>query len=80
MEPDERVFSYVNRFSQLLATLKSIYVTRRKEMDMAELSGHSDRFDTVRVARDALGNEDITFTLEFVKKRLLHEDDHTTMR
>ncbi len=46
-----------------------------KELAMAVLNGLPERFDSLICALDALwGNENDTFTLEFVKSRLLQEE------
>jgi hypothetical protein len=50
------------------------------EMAMALLNGLPDRFDGLISALDALGNEDKIFTFEFVKSRLLQEEQRADMR
>eukprot|EP00171_Calliarthron_tuberculosum_P006086 IDg6086t1 len=49
-------------------------------MAMALLNGLPDRFDTLISALDALGNEDKIFTFEFIKSRLLQEEQRASMR
>ncbi len=51
-----------------------------KEMDMAVLNGLPKRFNNLISALDALGNENETFSLEFVKSRLLQEEQRINMR
>ncbi len=47
---------------------------------MAVLNGLPERFDSLICALDALGNDNDTFTLEFVKSRLLQEEQRMKMR
>ena len=51
-----------------------------KEIAMAVLNGLPPRFDNLIVALDALGNEDKVFGLEFVKSRLLQEEQRESMK
>ena len=51
-----------------------------KEMGMAVLNGLPSRYDSLTVALDALGNEDRIFSLDFVKSRLLQEEQRSIMR
>ena len=50
------------------------------EMAMAVLNGLPDDYDHLISALDALGNEDESFTLEFVKSRILQEEQRMNMR
>ncbi len=45
-----------------------------KMLAMAVLNGLPERLDSLICALDALWNENDTFTLEFVKSRLLQEE------
>ncbi len=64
-----------NRIRQLASTLRSMGVeVDDKEMAMAVLNGLPERFNILISALDALGNENETFSLEFVKSRLLQEE------
>ena len=81
MNNDEKVLAYINRVKQLAARLKSMNVSiDDKEMAMAVLNGLPTRFESLIVALDALGNEDKMFTLEFVKSRLLQEEQRAAMK
>ena len=81
MQNDEKVLTYINRVNQLAARLKSMNVDiDDKEMAMAVLNGLPARFESLIVALDALGNEEKMFTLEFVKSRLLQEEQRTAMK
>ncbi|CDF39897.1 unnamed protein product [Chondrus crispus] len=51
-----------------------------KEIAMAVLNGLPPRFDNLIVALDALGNEDKVFGLDFVKSRLLQEEQRESMK
>ncbi len=47
---------------------------------MAVLNGLPERFNSLISALDALGNEDEAFSLDFVKSRLLQEEQRIEMR
>eukprot|EP00171_Calliarthron_tuberculosum_P023184 IDg23184t1 len=77
----EKILKYANRIRQLATTLKNMGVDiDDNEMAMALLNGLPDRFDSLISALDALGNEDKIFTFEFVKSRLLQEEQRADMR
>ena len=81
MLPDEKVLVFINRVKQLAARLQSMSVEiDDKEIAMAVLNGLPSRFDNLIVALDALGNEDKVFGLEFVKSRLLQEEQRESMK
>ena len=81
MHDNEQIITYVNRVRLLASTLKSMGVEiDDKELAMAVLNGLPERFDSLICALDALGNENETFTLEFVKSRLLQEEQRMKMR
>ena len=81
MQEGEKVLTYVNRVQQLASVLKSMDVDiDDKEMAMAVLNGLPPHYDSLIVALDALGNEDRLFTLDFVKSRLLQEEQTANMR
>lgn len=65
----------------LSATLPAIgFVVEGKEMAMEALNGLPDRFDHLVSALDALGSECKHFTLEFVRSRLLQEEERVMFR
>ncbi|CDF40427.1 unnamed protein product [Chondrus crispus] len=77
----EKVLAYINRVKQLAAILKSMSVNiADKEMAMAVLNGLPARFEALIVALDALGNEEKIFSLDFVKSRLLQEEQRANMK
>ncbi|CDF37816.1 unnamed protein product [Chondrus crispus] len=77
----EKVLAYINRVKQLAAILKSMSVNiDHKEMAMAVLNGLPARFEALIVALDALGNEEKIFSLDFVKSRLLQEEQRANMK
>jgi hypothetical protein len=77
----EKILQQANRILQLAPTLKNMGAEiDDNEMAMALLNGRPDRFYGLIGALDALGNEDETFTFEFVKSRLLQEEQSTDMR
>ncbi|CDF40831.1 unnamed protein product, partial [Chondrus crispus] len=77
----EKVLAYINRVKQLAAILKSMSVNiDDKEMAMAVLNGLPARFEALIVALDALGNEEKIFSLDFVKSRLLQEEQRANMK
>ncbi|CDF37707.1 unnamed protein product [Chondrus crispus] len=81
MLPSEKVLVFINRVKQLAARLQSMSVEiDDKEIAMAVLNGLPSRFDNLIVALDALGNEDKVFGLEFVKSRLLQEEQRESMK
>ena len=81
MENGEKVLTFINRVQQLASTLKSMGIdVDDKEVAMAVLNGLPPQYENLIVALDALGNEDKLFTLEFVKSRLLQEDERSSMR
>ncbi len=51
-----------------------------QELAMAVLNGLPERFDSLICAFDVLENESDTFTLEFVKSRLLREEQRMKVR
>ena len=81
MQNNEKVLAYINRVKQLAARLKSMKVDiDDKEIAMAVLNGLPARFESLIVALDALGNEDEMFSLDFVKSRLLQEEQRAEMK
>ena len=80
MHESEGILAFANRIRQLAATLKSMKVAiDDEEMAMAMLNGLPERFDPLISALDALGDEK-TFTFEFVKSRLLQEEQRNQQR
>lgn len=72
--------NFTNRIRHLSAALESMGVNvDEEEMEMAALNGLPDRLDNLISAMDALGNEERTFSLEFVKFILLQEEQRMTL-
>lgn len=81
MHDNEKVLAYINLVKQLAARLKCMDVDiDDKEMAMAVLNGLPEQFEGLIVALDALGNEEKTFTLDFVNSRLLQEEQRADMK
>ena len=73
MQANEKMLTYINRVVHLSSILKSMSVQMdSEEISMAVLNGLPQKYDNIVTALDALGHES-TFTLEFVKSRLLQE-------
>ncbi len=78
---NENILAFTNRIRQLASTLKSMGVDiDDKEMAMTVLNGLPARFNSLISALDAFGNEDEAFSLDFVKSRLLQEEQRIEMR
>ena len=81
MKEGEKALLFINRVQHLASILKSMGVdVDDQETAMAVLNGLPPRYDSLIVALDALGNEDRLFTLDFVKSRLLQEEQRSNMR
>lgn len=81
IKEDESVVSFITRVRYMASTLKSMSVTiDDAEMAMAVLNGLPDLFDNLISALDALRNEHERFTLDFVKSRVLKEEQRMKMR
>jgi len=81
MESGEKMLTFLNRVKQLADSLKSMNVNiDDKEMAMAVLSGLPSSYESLIVALDALGNDDRQFTFDFVKSRLIQEEQRCIER
>lgn len=81
MVEDEKILPFINRIRQLSSTLKSMSVEiSDKELAMTILNGFPGHFDSHIVALDELGNENDNFSFEFVKNRLLQEEQRLENR
>ena len=80
MYDGEKMLNYINRVCQLASTLKSMdaYVDDA-EIAMAILNGLPEQYSNLIVALDALGS-DQAFTIDFVKSRLLQEEQRSKHR
>lgn len=80
MGDDERLLHYINRVRQLAADLKSMEViVEDEDVAMSILCGLSERFEHLIVAIDTMTG-DKALTLEFVKSRLLQEEQRLNDR
>ena len=80
MDDNERVVSYISRVRQLAADLKSMDTdVEDQEIAMTVLCGLSSKFENLIVAIDAVTDEN-KLTLEFVKSRLLQEEQRISDR
>lgn len=81
MQNGEKMLTYLNRVKQLAATLKSMNVEiDDQELAMAALNGLPSTYESLIVALDALGNDDMSFIFDFVKSRLLQEEQRANER
>ena len=80
MYDGEKVLSYINRVCHLASTLKSMDAhVDDAEIAMTILNGLPEQYSNLIVALDALGN-DQAFTIDFVKSRLLQEEQRSKHR
>lgn len=80
MNPNEKILTYITRIRHLSTILKSMGVqVDDEEVAMAVLNGLPTTYGNIITALDALG-DDSKFTLEFVKSRLLQEEQRNNMR
>lgn len=80
MHTGEKMLTYINRVCHLSTILKSMNVQiENEEVVMAVLNGLPKQYDNIITALDALGSES-TFSLEFVKSRLLQEEQRNNIR
>ena len=80
-EETESALQFSNRIRQLASTLKSTKVTvDESEMAMALLNGLPDAFDSLISALDALHGEKDNLKFDFVKSRVLQEEQRIQQR
>ena len=81
MEDNERILNYINRVRQLAADLKSMEVAVSDEdIAMSVLSGLPQKFEHLIVAIDTVTAGEARLSLEFVKSRLLQEEQRLNDR
>lgn len=81
MEKGEKVLTYLNCVKQLASTLKSMgVIIEDKEQAMAALNCLPPSFESLIIVLDALGDRDMTFSFDFVKCRLLQEEQRAMSR
>ena len=80
-EESEDVLLFSNRIRHLASTLKSMNVEiDDSEMAMALLNGLLDEYSPLISALDALGTEETELNFEFVKARVMQEEQRINMR
>ncbi len=81
MNETETVLQFFNRISHLSMTLKSMSVRiDEAEMAMALLNGLPDQYHPSVSALDALGSEDSNLCFDFIKSRVMQEEQRIKMR
>ena len=77
----ESVLKFANRIRQMAATLKSMGCTiSNSEMVMALLNGLPDEYNALISALDAIDSSESELDWEFVKSRILQEEQRIGMR
>ena len=80
-EDNESVLDFSNRIRHLASTLKSMSVEiGESEIAMALLNGLPDEYSPLICALDALGSEESQLDFEFVKGRVMQEEQRINMR
>ncbi len=81
MEGNESVLKFANRIRQLAASLKSMNVDiPQSEMAMALLNGLPQEYNALISALDAVEDDDAELDWEFVKSRVMQEEQRINMR
>ncbi len=81
MNADESVLQFANRIRQLAATLKSMNVViSESEMAMALLNGLPDEYNALISALDAIDEDETKLRFEFIKTRIIQEEQRIAMR
>ncbi len=77
----ETALQFSNRIRQLASTLKSMNVTiDDAEMAMAMLNGLPEAYDPLISALDAISGEDETLKFDYVKSRVMQEEQRIDIR
>ena len=81
MNVDESVLQFANRIRQLAATLKSMNVViSESEMAMALLNGLPEEYNALISALDAIDEDETKLKFEFIKSRIMQEEQRISMR
>ena len=81
MNNDESVLQFANRIRQLANTLKSMNVViSESEMAMALLNGLPEEDDALSSALDAIDEDETKLKFEFIKFRIMQEEQRISMR
>ncbi len=81
MEENESVLKFANRIRQLAASLKAMNVDiPQSEMAMALLNGLPQEYNALISALDAVDDDDTELDWEFVKSRIMQEEQRINMR
>ena len=77
----ETILEFANRMCQLAATLKSMNVDiPDSELAMALLNGLPEQYAPIITALDAIGDDDDSLSFDFVKARIMQEEQRIKMR
>ena len=80
-EEGETALQFSNRIRQLAATLKAMDVSiNDAEMAMAMLNGLPEAYDPLISALDAISGEDETLKFDYVKSRVMQEEQRIDIR
>ena len=81
MNSNESVLKFSNRIRHLAATLKSMNVSiSDSEMAMALLNGLPDEYNALISALDAIDEDESELDFEFIKSRVMQEEQRISMR
>ena len=81
MGTEESVLQFANRIRQLAATLKSMNVIiSESEMAMALLNGLPEEYNALISALDAIDEDETKLRFEFIKARIMQEEQRIAMR
>ncbi len=81
MLENESVLQFANRIPQLAATLKSMKVSiSESEMAMALLNGLPEEYNALISALDAIDEDETKLNFEFIKSRIIQEEQRIKMR
>ncbi len=81
MQENESVLKFSNRIRQMAATLKSMgCLISNSEMAMALLNGLPDEYNALISALDAIDSDESELDWEFIKSRIMQEEQRIGMR
>ena len=80
MSAEESVLQFANCISQLASTLKSMNaVISEGEVVVALLNGLPEEYKALMSALDTIGEDETKLKVEFIKSRIMQEDQRMTM-
>ena len=81
MSSDESILQFSNRIRQLSATLKSMNVAiSESEIAMVLLNGLPEEYNALICALDAIDEDETKLKFEFIKSRVIQEEQRIVMR